>query len=42
VAFFLCQPNEVTAGQGCVSGGTQIGAAKTLSGGQATSDAASG
>ena len=42
VAFFLCQPNEVAVGQGCVSGGTQIGSVKTLSNGQATSDAASG
>ncbi len=25
VTWFLCQPNEVTAGQGCVAGGTQIG-----------------
>jgi hypothetical protein len=25
VTFFLCQPNEVTPGRGCVSGGTQIG-----------------
>src|SRR5262245_60094787 len=43
VAFFLCQPNEITVGQGCVApAGTQIGSAKTLSNGQATSDAASG
>src|SRR5262249_28440478 len=43
VAFFLCQPNEITVGQGCVApAGTQIGSAKTLSYGQATSDAASG
>lgn len=42
VTFFLCQPNQVTAGQGCVSGGTQVGAVKTLNAsGQATSDAAS-
>ena len=39
VTFFLCQPSEVTAGQGCVSGGTQVGAAQPLSGGQATSAA---
>src|SRR5262249_41708849 len=40
VTFFLCQPNEVTAGQGCVApAGTQVGNAKTLSSGQATSDA---
>ena len=39
VTFFLCQPSEVTAA-GCPSGGTQIGAAKTLDAfGQATSDA---
>jgi hypothetical protein len=38
VKFFLCQPAAVTAGQGCVSGGDQVGAAKTLSGGMATSD----
>ena len=25
VTWFLCQPNEVTAGQGCVAGGTQVG-----------------
>jgi hypothetical protein len=37
VDFFLCQPSEVTAG-GCVTGGTKIGATKTLSGGVATSD----
>ena len=39
MTFFLCQPSEVTAGQGCVSGGTQVGAAQPLSGGQATSAA---
>ena len=48
VTFFLCRPNQVTVGQGCVSGGMQVGAAKpgifvpitdTL---VATSDAASG
>src|SRR5262249_14830843 len=37
VTFFLCQPSEVTPGQGCVSAGTQIGAVKTLNtSGQAT------
>jgi hypothetical protein len=37
VSFFLCQPAEVTAG-GCVgTAGTQVGAAKALSGGVATS-----
>lgn len=41
VAFFLCQPSEVTAA-GCPSGGTQVGTAKTLSaGGSATSDSTS-
>ncbi len=31
VTFFLCQPNEVTPGQGCVApAGTQVGASKTL------------
>ena len=39
VTFFLCQPSEVTSG-GCEgTAGTQIGSAKPLSGGQATSDA---
>jgi Bacterial Ig-like domain (group 3)/IPTL-CTERM motif len=38
VAFFLCQPAQVTAA-GCPAGGTQVGAAKTLVNGQATSDA---
>jgi uncharacterized repeat protein (TIGR01451 family) len=38
VDFFLCQPSEVTL-FGCEVGGTKIGATKTLSGGQATSDA---
>jgi hypothetical protein len=38
VAFFLCQPAQVTAA-GCPSGGTQVGAAKTLANGSATSDA---
>ncbi|MBI3745609.1 MAG: Ig-like domain repeat protein [Chloroflexi bacterium] len=38
VDFYLCQPSEVTAG-GCVTGGTKIGTAKTLSAtGVATSD----
>ena len=37
VTFFLCQPNEVTAG-GCVSpAGTQVGGAVTLVNGSATS-----
>ncbi len=30
VTWFLCQPGQVTAGQGCVSGGAQIGPVKTL------------
>jgi len=38
VAFFLCQPAQVTAA-GCPAGGTQVGAAKTLANGSATSDA---
>src|SRR4029450_3938631 len=43
VRFFLGQPNEVTVGVGCgAPAGTQVGAVKTLSNGQATSDAASG
>jgi hypothetical protein len=38
VTFFLCGPTQVTAG-GCPSGGTQIGAVKTLNGsGVAISD----
>jgi hypothetical protein len=38
----LCQPNQVDA-TGCPAGaGTQVGVAKTLSGGQATSDAVTG
>ena len=42
VDFFLCQPTDVTAG-GCEgSAGTKIGVTKSLSGGSATSDAASG
>jgi hypothetical protein len=32
VTFFLCQPNQVTEGQGCGTGGTQVGSAKTLNG----------
>ena len=39
VTFFLCQPNEVTAG-GCEgTAGTQVGGAVTLVAGQATSSA---
>jgi len=39
VTFFLCQPNQVDA-TGCpVGSGTQVGGVKTLSSGQATSDA---
>ena len=38
VAFFLCQPAQVTAA-GCPAGGTQVGPAKTLVNGSATSDA---
>ena len=39
VAFFLCQPAEVTAG-GCEgSAGTKVGATKPLANGEATSDA---
>ncbi len=30
VTWFLCQPGQVTPGQGCVSGGAQIGPVKTL------------
>src|SRR5205823_3377382 len=37
VVFFLCQPADVTAA-GCPSGGAQVGTAKTLVNGQATSD----
>ena len=37
ITFFLCNPGQVTAG-GCVSGGTQVGAAKTIVAGSATSD----
>jgi sortase family protein len=37
VTFFLCAPAQATAG-GCPSGGTQVGAAKTLVSGAATSD----
>ncbi|MGB7209429.1 MAG: hypothetical protein WBD27_12265, partial [Pyrinomonadaceae bacterium] len=39
VTFFLCQPATVTANGGtCVAGGTQVGAAKALVAGVATSD----
>ena len=38
MTFFLCNPAQVTAG-GCVSGGTQVGAARTIVAGTATSDA---
>jgi LPXTG-site transpeptidase (sortase) family protein len=37
ITFFLCGPAQVTAG-GCPSGGAQIGAAKPLVAGAATSD----
>ena len=37
MTFFLCAPGQVT-GSGCPSGGTQVGAAKTLAAGSATSD----
>ena len=37
VTFFLCGPAQASAG-GCSSGGTQVGAAKTLVSGAATSD----
>ena len=30
VRWFLCQPNEVTAGQGCVAGGTEVLPSKPL------------
>jgi hypothetical protein len=36
VDFFLCSPSEVTAGEGCVDGGTHIGS-KNLSSGKAVS-----
>src|SRR5205823_3318834 len=36
--FFLCQPADVTA-NGCESGGTKVGATKTLANGSASSDA---
>src|SRR6478752_2332767 len=41
IAFFLCNPSQVTAG-GCVSGGTQVGSAVTIAAGSATSANASG
>src|SRR6478735_2933940 len=41
IAFFLCNPSEVTAG-GCESGGTQVGNAVSITSGSATSDDASG
>jgi LPXTG-site transpeptidase (sortase) family protein len=37
VTFFLCSPAQITAG-GCVSGGAQVGSAKPLVAGAATSD----
>jgi hypothetical protein len=37
MTFFLCNPGQVTAG-GCVSGGTQVGAVKTIVAGSTTSD----
>jgi sortase (surface protein transpeptidase) len=37
ITFFLCNPGQVSAG-GCVSGGTQVGAVKTIVAGSATSD----
>ena len=40
VTFFLCQPATVSGNGGnCSSGGSQVGAAKTLTAGQTTSDA---
>src|SRR5207249_2538278 len=39
VTFFLCSPAEVTAA-GCPAGGAQVGAAKPVVAGSATSDAA--
>lgn len=38
VDFYLCQPSQLTSGS-CPTGGTKIGATKTLVAGQATSDA---
>jgi hypothetical protein len=38
VAFFLCSPAQTTAG-GCSTGGTQVGSAKPVLAGAATSDA---
>jgi hypothetical protein len=40
VTFYLCGPGQTTAG-GCPAGGTQVGAAKTLAAGAATSDPSS-
>ncbi len=40
ITFFLCGPSQVTAA-GCPSGGVQVGAAKPLAGGAATSDPSS-
>jgi hypothetical protein len=37
VTFSICQPSQLTGGS-CPSGGTQVGAVKTLIGGGATSD----
>lgn len=37
VTFFLCNPAQVSAA-GCASGGTQVGAVKTIVAGSATSD----
>lgn len=42
VAFYLCAPDEVTDGQGCVTGGTKIGDDVTLTGGAAQSAVAGG
>jgi uncharacterized repeat protein (TIGR01451 family) len=38
VAFFLCQPDEVTDGVGCDTGGTQVGDPATVVNGHATSE----
>ena len=40
ITFFLCAPGQLTGGS-CPSGGTQVGAAKTLVAGGATSDSTS-
>lgn len=40
VTFFLCGPSQIVGGS-CPSGGTQVGAAKTITGGAATSDSTS-